>query len=232
MPLLQLTWAWEGSWSTPLSYSVRGEARACCSEVSSVAEEQEKLLAHLSVAAWGMVPAVYRGYGDEDAALCISRSVSWGVNRVCPNRNNQARVLQEEKESQCQMHHKQDDRDTWRWPWWEQGPCLLLTLRETTSLSCPRWPHSFVELQMLFCHCQRSQCFIVCLWYKHWNNILICKRNYGVDVLFHCSGAPSLGIWWHWLSSWSQIWQTLALALGPEPGMLNWKMNKVRNLCP
>lgn len=56
--------------------------------------------------------------------LCgISRSVNWGINRVCPNRNNQACALLEEKESQYQMHHKQDDCDTWRWPWWEQGPC-------------------------------------------------------------------------------------------------------------
>lgn len=53
----------------------------------------------------------------------ISRPVNWGINRVCPNRNNQACILQEEEESQYQMHHKQDDCDTWRWRWWEQGPC-------------------------------------------------------------------------------------------------------------
>lgn len=112
---------------------------------------------------------------------------------------------------------------------------LLLTLRNTTSLSCPRWPLSFDELQMLFYHCQRSHCFLVCLWYKHWNRILICKRNYDVGGAIFCSGAPSLGIWWHWLCSWSQVCHTLPLALGPRPGMLNWKMSKARNLlekCP
>lgn len=164
--------------------------------------------------------------------LCgVSRPVSWGINRVCTNRNNPACVLQEEKESQYQMHHKQDDCDAWRWPWWEQGHVLLLTLRDIISLSCSRWPLSFVELQMLLYHGQSSQCFIVWLWYKHWNHILICKRNYDVGVLFLCSGMPSLGIWRYWLSSWSQICQTLPLTLIPGPGMLNWEMSKARNLC-
>lgn len=159
--------------------------------------------------------------------LCgISRPVNWGINRMCPNRNNQACVLQEEKESQYQMHHKQDDCGTWRWPWWEQGHVLLLTLRDTISLNCPRWPLSFVELLMLFYHCQSSQCFFVCLWYKHWKHIVICKRNDDVGVLFLCSGVPSLGIWCHWLSSWSQICQTLPFTLGPGPGILICKMNK------
>lgn len=47
--------------------------------------------------------------------LCgISRSGSGRINRMCPNRNNKACVLPEEKESQYQMHHKQDDCEAWR----------------------------------------------------------------------------------------------------------------------
>lgn len=34
-----------------------------------VGEEQGNLLTHLSVGAWGVVPAMCHGYGDEDAAL-------------------------------------------------------------------------------------------------------------------------------------------------------------------
>jgi len=38
--------------------------------------------------------------------LCgISRPGSGWINGVCPNRNNKACVLPEEKESQYQMHH-------------------------------------------------------------------------------------------------------------------------------
>lgn len=53
----------------PLSNTVHGETQAAVVKSPVVSEEEGKLLAHLSVGAWGIVPAIYHGYGDEDAAL-------------------------------------------------------------------------------------------------------------------------------------------------------------------
>lgn len=71
----------------------------------------------------GMVPSCHMIMVMKLLLCGISRPDSGWINGVCANRDNEACIIVEEKENQYQMHHKQDDCETRRWPWWEQGPC-------------------------------------------------------------------------------------------------------------